>query len=477
MLGRQRQRLYAGGNVWIVGLDADRHLGDLRRLPGVMAVEPDRERRRMGDGADPLVAAQSHLTQIAWTPQTEARRPLVAVLDTGAHADSADLRDAIRRDLSRSFVDDEPLRDTSGHGTHVAGLIAATAGNGIGGAGVSRARLMIVKVADAQGRASTATLVRGIRAAVASGAKIVNLSFGGTGFSQVEQNAILEARRKGVLVVAAAGNSGQVGNSQEFPGAYRHVLTVGAIGADGQAIVESTRGPQVALSAPGRKILSTAPRGRFARRTGTSMATAIVSGAAARVLARRPKLDVSQLHAILVSSGSDVGKPGRDDDTGWGRVDLAAALATSAPSKDRSEPNDDAAQAAKWPELLPGGAAGEAVVDATLEHYSDAKDNYRISLANGDTVAVDATGPIGSDLDLVIWRPGAPAFATGPGYVRDWLATSALGPGRTETLRYTAAESGVFSVEVQSAAGRGPYRLTVRRGTPTSPIPPAVPPA
>jgi subtilisin family serine protease len=391
-------------------------------------------------------------------------------LDTGAHADSPDLRDAIRRDLARSFVDDEPLRDTSGHGTHVAGLITATAGNGIGGAGVSRARLMIVKVADSQGRASTATLVRGIRAAVAARAKIINMSFGGSGFSQLEQSAILEARRKGVLIVAAAGNSGQTGNSQEYPGAYRHVLTVGAVGADGRAIVESTRGPQVALSAPGRKVLSTAPPGRYARRTGTSMSTAIVTGVAARVLARRPNLDVSQLHAILLSSGSDVGKPGRDDDTGWGRVDVAAARAMRPPAKDRHEPNDDAAQAAKWPQLLPGGAAGEVVVDATLERYSDAKDNYRISLASGDTVEVDATGPAGSDLDLVLWRPGAPAFTSGPGYVRDWLATTALGPGPTETLRYTAAESGVFSIEVQSAAGRGTYRLTVRRERQTGPL-------
>ncbi len=399
---------------------------------------------------------------------------MVAVLDTGADGRSADLRGAIRVDLARSFVDDAPLVDRSGHGTHVAGIIAATTGNGLGVAGVANARLMIVKIADAQGRASTSTVVRGIRAAVASGAKIINLSFGGSGFSQLEQNAILDARRAGVLVIAAAGNSGQGGNRREFPGAYRHVLTVAGVGGDGRAISESTRGPQVALAAPGKRILSTAPNGRLARRTGTSMATAIVSGAAARLLSRRPTLDVSQLRSILLSSADDIGPPGRDDDTGWGGLDLAAALATPPPAKDSAEPNDDAGQAKRWPALLPGPAAGETSIDATVEEYVDAKDDYRIAVAVGDTLQIDVTGNGQSDLDLVIWRPGAPAFVPGGGYARDWLAATALGPGTSETLRYTATRAGVHSIEVQAASGRGPYRLTVRRIA-APPPPPAMP--
>ena len=446
-------------------------VADLRSLRGVIAIEPDRERRRLGVN-DPLLLAQTHLVQIHWTPHLGARRPLVAVLDTGADGRSADLRGAIRVDLARSFVDDAPLTDRSGHGTHVAGLIAATTGNGLGVAGVSNARLMIIKIADSQGRASTSTLVRGIRAAVASGAKIVNVSFGGSGFSQVEQNTILDARRAGVLVVAAAGNSGQAG-PREFPGAYRHVLTVAATRADGEAILESTRGPQVALAAPGKRILSTAPRGRFGRRTGTSMATAIVSGAAARLLARRPALDASQLRSILLSSAFEVGAPGRDDATGWGRLDLAAALASPPPAKDGAEPNDDPVQARRWPELLQGPAAGEAAVDATVEEYADAKDDYPVAMRVGDTLQIDVSSRTGVDLDLVVGRPGAPAFVSGPAYARDWLAATALGPGTMETLRYTAIEAGVHSVEVQTAAGRDSYPLTVRRIAAPPPPPPA----
>ena len=472
VLGPVRELLFAGGATWLVTLHRDERVADLRARRGVVAVEPDRARRRLGSN-DPMLPAQTHLAQIHWTPQRGVRRPLVAVLDTGADGRSPDLRGAIRFDLARSFVDDAPLTDRSGHGTHVAGLIAATTGNGIGVAGVANARLMIVKIADSQGRASTSTLVRGIRAAVAAGAKIINVSFGGTGFSPLEQNAILDARRAGVLVIAAAGNSGQAGNAAAYPGAYRHVLTVAATRTDGQAIVESTRGAQVGLAAPGNRILSTAPHGGFARRTGTSMATAIVSGAAARLLARRPTLDVSQLRSILISSAVDIGAPGRDDATGWGRVDLAAALATAPPFKDGPEPNDDAVQAQRWPELLPGPTAGETAVDATLEQYADGKDDYRVKMAVGDTLQIDVTGSGGSDLDLVVWRPEAPAFVSGPEYARDWLAATALGPGTTETLRYTATEAGVHSVEVQAATGRGAYHVTIRRIAAAPPPPPA----
>ncbi len=447
-------------------------IATLRARPGVRAVEPDRPRRLLG-AVDPKRAAQGHLAQIRWSPPVGPRRPLVAVLDTGVDGRSVDLRGAIRTDLARSFVDDSPLVDTSGHGTHVAGLIAAAIGNGIGTAGIADARLVIIKIADAQGQASTATMVRGIRAAVASGAKIINLSFGGSGYSRVEQNAIMDARRAGALVIAAAGNGGQGGNGREYPGAYRQVLTVGAVDAAERVIVESTRGPQVALTAPGRRILSSAPRGRLARRTGTSMATAIVSGAAARLLARRPSLDASQVRAILLSSARDVSPPGRDDATGWGELDLARALATVPPPRDSAEPNDDAVQAGRWPQLLSRPAARETTMTGTVEPYADAKDDYRITLAAGDTVNVDVVGEIGMDLDLVIWRPGAPAFVATPAYARDWLAATALGPGTTESLRYTATQAGAHSIEVQGAAGRGAYRLTVRRIAAPPPPPPS----
>lgn len=447
-------------------------LAGLRRLPGVAGVEPDRVRIRSG-GADPLLAQQTYLRQIVWTPPTGRRRPLVAVLDTGVDGRVRDLRDQIVPDLARSFIDESPaLTDRSGHGTHVAGIIAAASGNGVGVAGVANARLLIVKVADAQGRATASTLVRGIRYAIAHGARIINLSFGGSGYSKLEQDAILGAARAGALVVAAAGNSGGAGSPREYPGAYRHVLAVAAARADGDAILDSTRGPQVAIAAPGKRVLSTLPNGRYGRRTGTSMAAAVVSGAVARLLAARPGLDASQLRSILLDSARDVGVPGRDESTGWGVLDLSAALAAPTPSRDRAEPNDDPVQAKTTPPLDPGAATGEVTVEAEVEQWADPKDDYRVRVEAGDSLDIEVRGQPDQDLDLVIWRPDAPAFDSGSAYTRRWLAAAALGPGTSEVLRYTATEAGVHTVEVQGTAGRGRYRLTVRRIA----APPVLPP-
>jgi hypothetical protein len=472
LLGDGSERLLPGSRTFLVRLGAGTTLTGLRRLPGVAAAEPDRVRTRTGR-VDPLIPQQTYLRQIVWTPPAGRRRPLVAVLDTGVDGTSRDLRNQIVTDFARSFIDGSPaLTDRSGHGTHVAGIIAATAGNGVGMAGVANARLLIVKVADARGRATTSTLVRGIRYAVARDARIINLSFGGAGYSKLEQDTILEARRAGALVIAAAGNSGGVGSPREYPGAYRHVLTVAAARADGDAIIDSTRGPQVAMAAPGKRVLSTLPNGRYGRRTGTSMAAAVVSGAAARLLAARPGLDASQLRSILLDHAHDVATPGRDDGTGWGMLDLRAALTAPTPRRDRAEPNDDPVLARRMPELDPGAATGEVAVEASVEQWADPKDDSRIRLGVGDTLELNVHSLADQDLDLVIWRPDAPAFAPGAAYARRWLAAAALGPGTSEVLRYTATEAGVHTVEVQGASGRGRYRLTVRRIA----APPVLPP-
>jgi subtilisin family serine protease len=460
-LGSGAGRLDRDLRVWLVPLTGGLTVDGLAARPGVEAVEPDRVRAPEG-GPDPLLVRQGHLRQIRWTPPRGSRRPLVAVLDTGVDASIPELRGRLAPG-ARSFVDDDPFSDREGHGTHVAGLIAARSRNGIGGAGVADARLLIVKIADASGRATTATMVRGIRYAVSRRARIINISFGGSGYSPLEQRAILDARRAGALVIAAAGNSGRAGNPREYPGGYRHVLTVGAVRSDGRPLLISTRGPQVALAAPGKQILSTAPRGRFALRTGTSMATALVSGAAARLLAQRPGLQAQQLRSLLVGAASGGTPPARDDALGWGVLDLAAALAAPTPGLDRPEPDDDPALARLQPALLAGAGPGEVSVRGTLEDWADPKDAVRVGLRAGEALEVEAQGPAGADLDLFVWRPGAPAFTPGPAYVGRWLAGAAIGPGPSERLVVTAAASGEHTVEVRAAAGRGRYRLTVRR--------------
>ena len=273
---------------------------------------------------DPLAAGQAHLGQIGWTPPPRGgARPLVAVLDTGVDPSSPDLAGVVLTGAGRSFVaaSPDPTSDPEGHGTHVAGIIAASTGNGVGGSGVAAARILPVTVADASGRTTASALVRGLAYASARGARVINISFGGRGFSKVEQDAIDAAALRGALIVVAAGNTGG-GATPDYPGAYRQVLAVGALGASGRPLNVSARGPQVALAAPGEAILSTAPGGSPALvpRTGTSMAAAVVSGAAARIIAARPGLTAQQVREILETSARDVPPTGPDPGTGAGRA-------------------------------------------------------------------------------------------------------------------------------------------------------------
>ncbi len=201
-------------------------------LPPPMAAHIERP-AAVRAGSDPLLAGQSHLPQIGWTPPPQTGpRPLVAVLDTGVDATAPDLAGVVLTGAGRSFVPEspDPGADPSGHGTHVAGIIGAVTGNGVGGAGVASARILPVTVADAQGDTTASALVRGLAYASSRGARVINISFGGRGFSKAEQDAIDAATRRGALVVAAAGNTGGSA-APDYPGAYRQVLDVGALSA------------------------------------------------------------------------------------------------------------------------------------------------------------------------------------------------------------------------------------------------------
>lgn len=495
VLGAAREILWPGSRTYVVSLPGGATataLGRLRDTPGVAAVEPDRMRHIHGvessgnpsapPAGDPLRRLQRHLAQIRWVPPTSAHeKVLVAVLDTGADPGVPDLKDVLDTEGARSFAPGtgDALKDTEGHGTHVTGILAAGIDNGIGVSGVADVTVLPVKIADNLGTASTSSLVRGINYAVARGARIINVSFGGGGRSRLEQDAIDAAIGAGVLVVAAAGNSGERGSPREYPGAYRHVLAVGAVdGADGP-LPSSTRGPQVALAAPGRDILSTSPSGAvgssgYTARTGTSMAAAMVSGTAARAWAARPKLVVSQVAALLTLSARDVAPAGPDEATGAGVVDLSAALARPAPPPDSAEPNDDPAQALRTRPLLVSPATGRAATLGRLSPWSDPRDVYRVTLAVGDAVAVRAAGPAGTDLDLVLWKPGTGRWYADPNRAARWVAASALGPTPAPSMDLVAAADGTHFLEVRSVKGGGRYRLTVIR---TPAPPPAPPPA
>ena len=171
---------------------------------------------------------------------------------------------------------------------------------------------------------------------------MINLSLGGTERDDLIEQAIDAAYAKGSLVVAASGNDGDQGNPADYPADYPHVLTVGATDENNTVAPFSNRSPYVDLVAPGQNVtVATADDASWEAESGTSFSTPIVSGSAAWVWTARPQLDNTQLFEVMRRSATDVPPAGHDDASGYGMLDVAAALAYPAPVRDPFEPNDD----------------------------------------------------------------------------------------------------------------------------------------
>ncbi len=239
------------------------------------------------------------------------------------------------------FVDsDGTPQDANGHGTHVAGIVGARGGNGIGGAGVAwQARLMALRVLDDQARGTTAAVAAGIRYAVDNGARIVNLSLAGPTSTADLQDAVRYARAHAVLIVAAAGNDGaDLSTSPTYPAAYGedNVLGIAATTRDGGLSSVSDYGPGADIAAPGEQILSTSAGGGYEWRTGTSMAAPEVAGALVLLAAARPDLDGDRLRDALLAGVRHTGLP-----VSAGALDIGTALrGVIAPGAWKSAPDD-----------------------------------------------------------------------------------------------------------------------------------------
>ncbi len=251
----------------------------------------------------------------------------VCVIDTGI--------DFYHEDLSENFiegydeVDDDydisPPVASESHGTHVAGTILALMDNNRGISGVSpNSKLLGCRAFTNSGGASS-DISNCIIWCISKGARVINMSFGSSSESQIIKEAIDSAYNKNIIMVAAAGNSGNYGVS--YPAKYDNVISVGALDKDGKKANFSNYGPELDFVAPGVEILSTVPyTNQYSFSQGTSMAAPHISGIVALILSINPNLSFNDVYNILKSSSIDIGSNGKDDYYGWGLVHAQRAL-------------------------------------------------------------------------------------------------------------------------------------------------------
>jgi len=502
----------SGGRVeplapFAVALEAPSSAG-VARLPGVAYVERLGSRGRLLSFApsDPFAARQWHLSAVnafdAWPQRPSLPGMRIAVIDSGIDAGHPEFAGRIA--LARSFVGGSARRDQHGHGTFIAGLIAASLSNGEGISGMAfPAQLLVAKVVRSDGVVPLEAEARAIRWAVDRGATVINLSLGGVrdpgdpardSFSPLEASAVEYAVRKGVVVVAAVGNGDQAPEQPwryaSYPAALPHVLGVSAFAKDGTVPAFSNRDPQYNdLAAPGDELLSTLPRAltalrptceeqgysdcgppEYRRPQGTSFAAAIASAGAVLVRGAWPELRREQIVGLMQRSARDMTQEtgcrrctvGRDPSSGWGRLDVAAAVdapSSRIPAIDRYEPNDDA-RARAVP--VRGPMKLGAKLRASLDYWDDQDDVYAIRLRKNGRLAATLDGKAEVDMNLFLWRPETRQ-------IKDARSLSAAvaqsrGPDAFEVVKFRAPRAGVYYLHVKmSEPGAARYVLRVVR--------------
>ncbi len=276
----------------------------------------------------------------AW-PLSKGGSVLVAVLDSGVDLNHPDLDGKVRTDIDYDYINgDTVAQDDHGHGTHVAGIIAAETNNAQGVAGLGWETMIVpYKVLDNYGNGTTSGIANAIYAATDAGAKVINMSLGsapGAGpcsnYTSL-QEAIDYAYEHGVLVVVAAGND-SADASTVVPANCAHVLTVSSTNSDDSLSSFSNTGSVIDVSAPGGFIYSTlwdeTYGSTYGYMSGTSMATPYVAGLAALVFAHHPDYTPDQVASAILDHAVDLGVPGWDDHFGCGRIDAFESVAGGA---------------------------------------------------------------------------------------------------------------------------------------------------
>lgn len=327
-------------------------IGKLKINPNVEYVEIDQEAHILGFPTDPVplrsfkVATEQIIpwgiqkirTTEVWPNGNKGTGIKVCIIDTGIDYDHEDLAGNYKGGYNFINNSNNP-KDDHGHGTHVSGTIAAL-DNNVGVIGVApESHIYAIKVLDANGSGSYSNIIAGIQWAIDNKMQIISMSLGGTGYSKTLEDICDKAYKEGLLIIAAAGNRGSDGDTITYPAKFDSVIAVGATDSNDERASFSSVGPDLELSAPGVKVLSTVPKGSckmcdpsgYREANGTSMACPHTSGTAALIIKAYPELRIVDVRKVLQETTVDLGNQGRDIYYGYGRIDAKAAVDKTPP--------------------------------------------------------------------------------------------------------------------------------------------------
>jgi len=367
----------------------------LKRNPHIEFAELDRRVAPAAAPNDPYFGSSWHLAKInastAWDSSTGSG-VTVAILDTGVDAAHPDLSSRIVPGWN--FHDNNSnTSDVHGHGSAVAGAAAATMNNAIGVAAIAgQARIMPIRIADANAYAYWSTVAQGLTWAADNGARVANISYVGVAGSSAVQSAAQYMKNKGGLVVVCAGNN----NRDEGIAPTTTMIPVSATDENDLKTSFSSWGGFVAMSAPGINVWTTQRGGTYGQWWGTSIASPVTAGVVALMMARKPTLSAAQVESLLYASAVDLGASGRDPVFGHGRVDAAAALR----AVDGATASTTDTQA---PTVSLASPSGGSTVGGLVSVGVNASDDTGVSrvdlLVNGAVVASDTAAPFAFSWD------------------------------------------------------------------------------
>lgn len=311
-------------------------LQQLKKDKSVLTIEENRIRTTTGTITpmnDPLYQQQwwiqaSYFEQ-AWALQKKSKPIVVAVIDSGVDHYHEDLLNRVSH-RGYDFYNESPqVIDENGHGTSVAGLIAAEANNKtgiVGASGRAPVQVLPIRVTDSEGKGYVSDIIKAIEYAIEQQVDIINISMSSKYPVQAERQFIQQAVDAGIVVIASAGNDALKGNPISYPAAYPEVISVGALTQKMELADFSSTNHAVNLTAPGHRVATTGLNNSYVYASGTSFAAPVVTGVIALLKSEFPKATVTQLREAIEKTAIDLGKPGKDFRYGEGAVHAEKAM-------------------------------------------------------------------------------------------------------------------------------------------------------